>query len=101
MYPHPNLPPLDVSGWRKNDTEFTPITCLIGPAPTEVLELVKCNCTTGCADARCSCVKNELNCTPLCKCYGTSCTRFATKSPEQNDVDENSEENESDLPFTM
>lgn len=35
---HPNLPPLDRSGWEPiGNDEYVPLKCLIGPAPTEVL----------------------------------------------------------------
>ena len=66
--------------------------CLIGPAPKEVVELVKCGCTTKC-EGRCSCVKNKLNCTPLCKCYASGCGNYYSKTQQgaeevQEDEDE-------------
>ena len=37
-------------------------------APKDILELVKCGCTTGCHGNRCRCSKNKLPCTGMCEC---------------------------------
>ena len=37
-------------------------------APKDILELVKCGCTTGCHGNRCRCSKNKFPCTDMCEC---------------------------------
>jgi hypothetical protein len=74
---HPLLPPLEESGWMKqdgdSDSTYKPITCTALPAPESVLHFVKCGCKTGCqGKSSCSCAKNRLKCTALCKCEGCS-----------------------------
>jgi hypothetical protein len=63
----PKLPPVDQHGWEIDDKELVPVRCLSPPAPHAIIELVKCACKSGCM-TRCSCRKNSLPCTPLCKC---------------------------------
>ena len=38
------------------------------PAPRALLDLLSCDCKTGCKDARCSCLRNGLPCTDACRC---------------------------------
>ena len=89
---HPNLPSLDVSGWEINDGKYSPVRCLLPPAPKSVLELVKCGCDPkkGCK-GHCSCLKNKLPCTPLCKCYTTGCELFPAYKRDTKDVEEEDE----------
>ena len=93
---HPNLPALELSGWDLSDDgeRYTPVRCLIGPAPKEVTELVKCSCKSKC-EGRCSCVKNGLSCTPLCKCYSSGCDHFSSK-PLEESVEDGGDEDDSD-----
>ena len=44
-----------------------------------VIELIKCGCKKSCTK-HCSCCKNAIPCTPLCKCYGMSCTNMKKDS---------------------
>ena len=48
------------------------LRCVAPPALKAVLELVKCGCQKKCSK-NCSCVKNKLPCTALCKCYAWGC----------------------------
>jgi hypothetical protein len=58
-----------VGGWEKDDLgKNVPIKCIALPAPEAILELTKCACKGQCIMNRCSCYKDKLNCTPLCKC---------------------------------
>ena len=59
---HPQLPEM---GWSANGE---PVPSLNPPAPKAILELVKCGCKMGCLTSKCSCQKNDLNCTAMCKC---------------------------------
>lgn len=69
----PDLPAIDQNGWQLDKGVYVPVHSLALPAPRAVIELTKCGCKTGCS-ARCSCCKNGLPCTPLCKCYDKNCT---------------------------
>jgi len=67
------LPALEHNGWEINSKgEYVPVMRLMEPAPKAVLELVKCGCQGNCDSANCSCLRNGLSCTALCKC--TDCS---------------------------
>ena len=73
----PNLSPIEaIDGMQKRGCTFQLGVLLFLPHrnfSTKVLrELIKCSCKAGCK-GRCSCSKNGLPCTPLCKCYGRDC----------------------------
>ncbi len=72
--PMPQLPPLEENGWESGiDGKLSAVKCLNAPAPLAVLELVKCGCKGSCHGKRnCSCQKNMVPCTPLCKCSDCS-----------------------------
>lgn len=70
---HPALPPIEDNGWTNEESGYAPVLCLALPAPLAVIELTKCGCRTHCVSKQCSCSKNGLPCTPLCKCYGDEC----------------------------
>ena len=53
---HPNLLPLNRSGWKTHDKAYLPIKSLIGPAPKEVMKLVNGTCGKGCKEGKCLCV---------------------------------------------
>lgn len=86
----PVLPSIDQNGWSLEKGEYVPVTCLTLPAPRAVLELTKCVCRSGCG-GRCSCSKNGLPCTPLCKYYGVDCSN-TIKNDGHNDDDEDDDD---------
>ena len=62
------LPSFTEHGWLVIDGNVV-IDWMNKPiAPDSVLNFIKCKCTTGCKNNRCSCVKALLNCTDLCGC---------------------------------
>ena len=69
---HPDLPPLEQSGWSLERGIYVPVRCLKLPAPKAVIELTKCGCKSGCK-GKCGCFKNMLPCTPLCKYSSGDC----------------------------
>ena len=73
--PNPIFPPLTECGWvRDPETNvLSPNYCLLSPAPEDILEFVKCGCTTTCSKNICSCFKGGVPCTPLCKCSDDEC----------------------------
>ena len=65
-------------GWIKEDDHLVPRLSKIPPAPTAVVELVRCACGASnpsavnkCTSGRCSCKLNSLVCTELCRCEAT------------------------------
>ncbi|CAB3982956.1 Hypothetical predicted protein [Paramuricea clavata] len=62
-------------GWIKEVDHLVPQLSKIPPAPTAVVELVRCTCGASnpiavnkCTSGRCSCKLNSLVCTELCRC---------------------------------
>ena len=66
----PALPPVTESGWTRDvkTKVLMPQHCLLPPAPKSILELIKCGCGGICECRYCTCWKNQLPCTSLCKC---------------------------------
>lgn len=87
----PSLPSLEGNGWSK---EEMPVRCLVPPAPRAVIEMVKCGCKGECK-GNCSCAKNELDCTPLCKCYAKGCRKqkdyYANEDEDEEEEEDNAE----------
>ena len=73
--PNPVLPPITENGWIYDpETDTTShVHCLLPPAPDDVLEFVKCGCSSTCSKNICSCFKGGVPCTPLCKCRDDEC----------------------------
>ena len=84
------LPPIDQNGWSLEKGEYVPVRCLTLPAPRTVLELTKCACRSGCR-GRCSCSKNDIPCTPLCKCYDVECSNTIKNDGHNVDDDDDDE----------
>lgn len=83
----PALPPIDQNGWIVEEGLYVPVRCLNLPAPRAVIELTKCSCKSGCT-GRCTCCKNSIPCTPLCKCSAVDCDNVVKNSVIDDDVDE-------------
>ena len=86
--PMPQIPPLVGYGLEESeDGSIVPIRGLKLPAPQAIVELVKCGCR-GQYSSRCSCIKNKLICTSLCKCKDCNNTKDYTLSfVDDNDID--------------
>ena len=64
-------------GWTNKNGKLFPITTSLPAAPAKLLEVVKCSCKASC-DTRCTCQKNNLQCSTACgECHGTSCSNAA------------------------
>ena len=85
---HPHLPPVSENGWTLEDDVIIPVHCLELPAPKAVLELIKCSCKTGCKSGKCSCSKNDLPCSPQCKCYWDDCENQVKEVIDVDDEDD-------------
>ena len=61
-------------GWTLLDSGLYPTKTDLPPVPDDLLEVIRCNCSTDCGSARCSCQKHGLmwaltwNCMCQCKC---------------------------------
>ena len=77
----PELPPAEENGFKVIGDTYMPVINLNLPAPKAVIELVKCGCIKGCAN-RCSCVRNTIPCTPLCKCFYGECSNIERSNDE-------------------
>jgi hypothetical protein len=65
-------------GWSLDSAgNYKAIMTTENPAPIAIIELIKCGCKKGCV-GRCSCVKNEINCSELCAC-NAECTNNSNK----------------------
>ena len=58
-------------GWKINGKNIYPIYTDNPPAPSDILKIIRCNCSAGCSTSRCSCRRQGLTCSSSCGC--TSC----------------------------
>ncbi len=89
-----HIDPIGHGYYQDNDGNIHPHTSDVAPAPTAVVEMVRCQCKTNCATQRCSCKRNELSCTDLCQC-STDCENDEDTHIEnslQSDMDSDSDE---------
>ena len=68
MILQPKIPDPCKLGWEKEGDGYIPVLSDVQPAPTAVVELLRCNCGVSMCAGRCTCKKNHLACTDLCKC---------------------------------
>ena len=62
-------------GWRLTDDHLVPNMTDLPPAPDRILHVIHCGCSTDCSSGRCTCRKNNLECSTACsQCRGTSCS---------------------------
>ena len=62
-------------GFQEQQGKLHPVPSDLPPAPDELLNIIKCGCTTDCSSkGRCSCKSFGLSCTTTCTgCRGVSC----------------------------
>ena len=61
-------------GWSSTSSGLYPIKLSKSPAPDQLLNIMRCNCTGTCNSRACTCFKNGLKCTPACgQCKGITC----------------------------
>ena len=60
--------------------------CLSLPVHQAAIELTKCGCMSD-YRGRCSCFKNGIPCTPLCKCFGNPFTDDTRVDEEEEEDD--------------
>lgn len=97
----PSMDPTDF-GWIKDKHSKSLIPVMIpegvSPAPTEVLQIIRCGCASKepCANAKCGCYAAQLSCTVFCNCQKTnSCQNIWTKDiPELSDDETNEDDDD-------
>jgi hypothetical protein len=60
----PKIHSPDMYGWKKDGSRFVPLVTDLTPAPTALIELVRC----GCGPGKCKGWKVNLTCTDMCSC---------------------------------
>ena len=86
-----SLPPTEW-GWDLVNGQLHPTLTRKPPAPDTLLNLISCNCKTGC-ERGCGCRKAGIHCSPLCgQCRGGGCSNSEMpETDEQEDDEPNSE----------
>lgn len=80
----------EVFGWMINEGSFEPNQGFSTICPTKISKNISCGCKTGCK-AACTCVKNGMSCTAVCKCNDVGCTN---KHDEESEVSDNEQDND-------
>ena len=84
-------------GWVKAAEGYTPRISLLDPAPKAVLSLINCaSVKSQCSTNRCSCKRNNMLCTELCKCLLEESNCQNAEAPEHMMDDCSSEEESGD-----
>lgn len=88
LSPYINAPSPDGNGWSITEGSINIVWMTQPSAPDSLIQCVSCSCKVGkCQQGRCSCRKQDLPCTDLCKCV--SCENATpSQSEEMVDYDE-------------
>ena len=80
---------LEDYGWKVTEGQVLPRMTDQPAAPELLLQMIRCNCSSDCASARCTCRKHGLECSPACgQCRGTACTNSPMQFAEDDRQDE-------------
>ena len=92
----PNLPSPTKYGWSLDENCHTLVPVTVPPdvslAPLDVLQLIKCGCSSerACSTGRCGCNSAHIPCSIFCACHGLfKC--YNNKTAEVDDSDDESE----------
>jgi len=78
-------------GWQLKDGRLIPIMTDLPAAPSDVLDLVRCNCKGDCTSTLCSCRKNALKCTSACGHCNGDCANASELQKEPEHTDDSSD----------
>lgn len=97
--PDPNLPSPADFGWTEENNRWVPIMCTNPPAPSDVLELIKCGCLKSKCNS-CKCVWRKLPCSEMCACEGDpeKCENNSDKY-DKAEVDDDDSDYDEDEPL--
>ena len=80
-------------GWMIKDENLVLVISDPPPATDELLRVIRCNCTTDCSTARCSCRKHSLECYPACgQCRGIGCSNSTAADISDEDEDDDDDD---------
>ena len=63
----PDIPDLEVHGWKYENRLVLCIWMNGLPAPNAVLSLLSCDCKRRCVKGKCACMVNGIKCTDMCR----------------------------------
>ena len=79
--------------WMTKDENVVSVMTFLPPAPDKLLRVIRCNCTTDCSTARCSCRKHSLECSPACgQCRGIGCSNSTAADICDEDDDDDDDD---------
>jgi hypothetical protein len=85
-------------GWIEQNGHFSPIAMADTPGPPNIMDLLRCKCTSACKTRLCSCRKSGFKCLPACShCHGTSCENAESTKAVDLDSDDEEHCNDADL----
>lgn len=91
----PQIPSPFDHGWKLEDDQLQIDWMTSEPAPKAVLELLSCQCRKKCELPQCTCLKNGLNCTDLCRLQECE-NRNENPEPEINNEEIDSDDDDDD-----
>ena len=71
-----DLQPTDL-GWKLVKGQYVPVTTQLSAAPSEILEIIHCNCKGGCKHHQCSCLNHNIDCGPEFTNWLDNCEKLA------------------------
>ena len=83
--------PVESKGWVLINGSLNHQYSTKDPAPNQVAELVVCSCKSGCSSNRCSCLKNNFECSEACLCVSCKNDIGFLQNRDEDD-DENSDD---------
>ena len=70
-------------GWIVKGNFLFPKLMSQAAGPSELLTIVRCNCKGDCGTGRCTCLKNNMKCSPMCgTCKGVTCLNHQEREGE-------------------
>ena len=75
-----------VWGWEMSGGHLMPVLTYQQAAPDGLLRVIHCGCNGDCSNVRCTCRKNNMECSSACThCRGTSCSNCTVVESESDD----------------
>ena len=76
-------------GWKMTDGDHVPVMTDLPPASDALLQLIRCNCSTDCSTASCTCYNNKCVCSPACgQCRVSVCSNSVLGDASDDEEDD-------------
>ena len=82
--------------WTTKDDNLVPVMTDLPPAPDELLRVIRCNCTTDCSTARCSCRKHSLECSCALPLHAVSAEVSICSNSTAADISDEDDDDDDD-----